>query len=121
MSERVSLIEHKGAKVAYLNFSGLKTIEEAEKAIQESKNYIRIQPENSVLTLSNMENMHFNSDIKNEFSTFIGGNKPYVKAGAVIGLSGLLRIIYNGVNKITGRNIKSFDTKEDALDWLSMQ
>jgi len=33
-------------------------------------------------------------------------------------LSGLQRIVYNGIMKITGRDIRSFETIEIAKDWL---
>jgi hypothetical protein len=62
--------------------------------------------------------MHFNNEIKELFQNFIKGNKPYVKAGAVIGLNGLQQIIYNGLMKLTGREIKSFASFESAKDWL---
>ncbi|MCU4177483.1 STAS/SEC14 domain-containing protein [Carboxylicivirga sp. N1Y90] len=116
--ERISFISQGGKKIIYMDFSGLREFKDINPIIESSKEYIRAQAENSAFTLTNMDGMHFNSDIKNAFSSFIGDNKPYVKAGAVIGLSGLLRIIYNGVNRLTGRDIKSFDTKEEAVEWL---
>lgn len=53
------------------------------------------------------------------FQDFVKGNKPYVKASAVVGLSGLQQIVYNGIMKITGREIKSFSTLAEAKDWLA--
>ena len=63
--------------------------------------------------------MHFSNEIKDLFSDFIKGNKPYVKASAVVGLSGLQQILYNGLMKITGRDIKSFNSLQTAKDWLT--
>ena len=62
--------------------------------------------------------MHFNTEIKNAFSDFINGNRLYVVAGAVIGLSGLQRILYNGLMKLTGRDIRTFESKNEAIEWL---
>ena len=115
---RTTLINYKGKKIFSMDFSGLSTLEEIESVILVSKDFIHNQKDKSLLTLTNMDGMHFNNEIKNVFTDFIGSNKKYVIAGGVLGLSGLLRIIYNGVNRFTGRDIKSFEAQSEALEWL---
>lgn len=115
------IISYKGKSIFYMDFSGLRDIGEIEELINQSKIYIRFQPEKSVITLSNIAGMHFNAEIKSLFSDFISGNKLYVSYGAVIGLSGLQRIVYNGIMRITGRDIRSFETFDIAKDWLVTQ
>jgi len=117
--DRVKILNEKGSKILYMDFTYLRDYEDIKSIIDSSREYIRVQDENSALTLTNLEGMHFNSEIKNAFSSFIGGNKPYVRASAVIGLSGLLRMMYNGVNRLTGRDIRSFNSKDEAIDWLA--
>jgi hypothetical protein len=102
-----------------MDFSNIREVSEIKQLIDKSVEYIRSQPNSSLLTLTNIEGMHFNSEIKNMFSDFVSGNKPHVKTGAVIGLNGLQRIVYNGLMKITGRDIRSFDNINVAKDWLS--
>ena len=101
-----------------MDFSGLRNTEEITSLLNLSKAYIRSQPEKSLLVLTNIEGMHFNNEVKTMFSDFVSGNKPYVKASAVYGISGLQRIIYNGVMRITGRDIRSFDTLSLGKEWL---
>jgi len=115
------IITCEGKSIFYMDFTGLRDIPTIEKLIQESKDYIRVQAPKSVLTLSHIEGMHFNADIKNIFSEFISGNKEYVAFGAVVGLSGLQRIVYNGIMKLSGREIRSFETVELAKAWLVSQ
>jgi len=112
------IIVHRGKSIYYMDFSGLRDEREIKQIIDKSAAFIRSQPEGSVLTLTNLQGMHFNSTIKDMFSTFISGNKPHIKASAVVGLSGLQRIIYNGIMKITRRNIRSIDNLNVAKDWL---
>ncbi len=81
--------------------------------------FIRNRQKESLLTLTNVKEMHFSNEIRDAFKEFIKGNKPYVKAGAVIGLNGLQQIIYNGLMKMTGREIKSFRNEMEAKDWLA--
>jgi hypothetical protein len=113
------IIYHKGKTILYLDFTNMKDKEEIMKLEEEGASYIRKQPLNSVLTLTNMENMFFNNELKKFFEEKVKGNTPYVKAGSVIGMTGLISIMYNAFVSVTGRNIKSFKSKEEALDHLA--
>ena len=48
-------------------------------------------------------------------------NKSYIKASAIVGITGLKQIVFNGLMRITGRDIKSFSTIEQAKSWLISQ
>jgi len=112
------IIYHKGKTILYLDFTNMKDKDEIMKLEEEGAIYIRKQPLNSVLTLTNMENMFFNNELKKWFEDKVKGNAPYVKAGAVIGMTGLISIMYNAFVTVTGRSIRSFKSKEEALDYL---
>jgi len=101
-----------------MDFSNAKSMLEIEPIINESIAYIRKQPINSVTGLTNLENMFFSNEVKNAFSTFLQGNKPYMIKSAVFGMSGLARILFNGLMKITGRDVRSFEKIEEAKDFL---
>jgi hypothetical protein len=58
------------------------------------------------------------SKVLKEFTTF---NKPYVKAGAVLGASGLLKFEFDIVTKFSGRILARFDNPEEAKNWLVSQ
>ena len=117
MSKTQQLV-HSGRTIFYMDFSNLNNPSEIKSLIDESVRFIRKQPPVTVLTLTSIKGMHFNSEIRDLFNDFIKGNKPYVKAGAVIGLAGLQQIIYNSLMKVTGRDIKAFDNIEEAKNWL---
>jgi len=115
---RTQHLSQNGIEIFHIDFSNVTNVEEIKEIINDSVKYIRSQPANSVLTLTNLEGMHFSNEIKDLFNNFIKGNKLYVKAGAVIGLSRLQQILYNGLMRITGRDIKSFNSFEIAKEWL---
>jgi hypothetical protein len=116
---RTQLITHKGKVIHQIDFSNLSQVQEIKEVVNESAGYIRSQPMGSVLTLTKINDMHFSNEIRDIFNAFIKGNKPYVKGGAVVGLGGLQQIVYNGLMKITGREIKSFPNENIAKDWLA--
>ena len=112
-------ISYNGKTFFFMDFSDMRSREDVDSLIRPSAEYIRSQSEKSVLTLTNIKGMHFNTEIKNAFSDFLKGNKPFVKAGAVVGIGGLQRIVYNGVMKLSGRDLRSFETLDQAQDWLA--
>jgi hypothetical protein len=101
-----------------MDFSALSDLTEIKSVISQSIKHIRSQPLASVLALTNIKDMRFSNEVKDEFNSFMKGNKPHIKASAVVGLSGLQQIVYNGLMRITGRDIKSFNTLNEAKDWL---
>lgn len=116
---RTQQFEYMGKVIFQMDFTNVNSIEQIVGIINDGKDHIRSQPKGSVLTLTNITGMHFNNEIKALFQEFINENKPYVKAGAVVGINGLQQIIYNGLMKITGREIKSFPNSESAKAWLA--
>jgi hypothetical protein len=118
--ERVNLIKYKDQNIFLMDFSDLKSENEIQDIINKSILFIRSQPKGSLLTLTDISNMHFNNNIKDLFTSFVKGNKPYVKAGSVVGISGLQSFVYNAIMKLTGRNIKSMKSIIEAKEWLVM-
>lgn len=113
-----TLINHKGKDIFYMDFSKLSSKRKISNLIEKSIEYIRSQPPNSLLTMTNIQGMHFSIEIKDMFTQFVKGNKPYVSAGTVLGMAGLQSIVYNGIMKLTGRNIKSMKSIDEAKEWL---
>lgn len=114
----IQKISHEGQTIFYLDFSNLKLEEDILKQVHECAQNIRCQPHNSLITLTNVSGMQYNKSVMDSFSNFISGNKPYVKAGAVFGLTGLSHYVYNGLMKVTGRDVRSFKTEIEAKDYL---
>jgi hypothetical protein len=47
------------------------------------------------------------------------GNKPYVRAAAIVGLSGIQRVVYIALTQFTGRRLPTFTTALEAKDHLA--
>ncbi len=119
--ERIQILDYQGKKIYFMDFSKLRTIEEIKAVILEAKKYIHSQPAKSVYALTSVEGMHFSVQIKDIFAEFLKSNGPHIKASAVIGISGLLRTVYNGVLVLTGRDTRAFNTIDQAKAWLIAQ
>jgi hypothetical protein len=119
MKQRVSFIEHRGKRICYHDFAHIMTIEEALDAIRQSAEVVRKEPAGSVLTLTNVEGSRFNREVVEALKKLMEGNKPFVKAGAIVGLSGIQRVVYVAVTQFTGRRLPTFTSLEEAKDHLA--
>lgn len=117
--KKPEIVKHKGVDIVYLNFTNMKDVGEICKLEDLGGELIQTHKFNSVRTLTNMEGMFFNNEVRNHFSKVVKANGPYVKSAAVIGLTGLISIMYKSFITITGRNIKLFKTKDEAIEYLA--
>ena len=117
-TERVKFITHHEKEILYLDFSNTLPAEVLQ-TIEEAKRVISTRPEGSILTLTDVTNARFNDAVSDGLKQFTAHNKPYVKAGAVIGVTGLKRIIFSAVVTFSRRNLEAFDDVEKAKHWLA--
>jgi len=116
---RIDEFNRDGKDFIYLDLSGFKSNDEFMRFIEESKPIIRKYAEHSLYTITNIENVRFDSKTKEIVAKWMEHNKPYVKCGAVIGMSGIKKIIVNTVFALSGRkNMSSASTKEEAIESL---
>jgi hypothetical protein len=118
---RVYPVQHAGKTILYHDFSGLTVTSDALAAIAQSADLVRRQPAGSALTLTYVEGGRFNREILDALKELTAGNKPYVKAGCIVGLSGLQRVAYVAVTTFTGRRMPTFNSVDEAKDWLVAQ
>lgn len=118
--ERIQTLYHKGKRIIYLDFSNLDK-SEVTKLANEAANFVGSHPENSCLTLTNITGLRFDSEIVQAFKELTARDKPYVKAGAILGMSGFQKVVYIGVMAFSKRSLPLFDNMEEALDWLAEQ
>ena len=116
--DRTRLIEYKDIKIVFLDFSHC-PIEEAQDVIMAATPLIRNEPEKSVFTMTYTDGGKFDSDIISALKEFTKGNEPYVKAAAVVGISGLQKIVLDAVSFFSNREFATFDDMEEAKEYLA--
>ena len=116
--ERISFIRHKGQELLFLNFSGCRA-DEAAPLIERAKTVIAARPEHSLLTLTDVTDMRFDDAVNQRMKEFTAHNKPYVRAAAVVGVTGIKKILFEAVILFSKRKLHAFETVEQAKDWLA--
>jgi len=118
VTERVKFITHRQKEILFLDFSN-SLPHEVLQTIEDAKRVISARPERSLLTLTDVTNARFNEAVGDGLKQFTAHNKPYVKAGAVVGVTGLKRIIFTAVLTFSRRKLEAFDDIEQAKHWLA--
>ncbi len=118
MTNRVTFIRHKAVEILSINWSGA-TGDEILEAIEEAKRIIASRPEQSVRTLTNVTDARIERRVTDALKDYVAHNKPYVLAGAVVGLNDLKTVIFNFINRVTGRSLRAMGSVDEAKDWLA--
>ena len=117
---RVKFIRHGAAEILFIDWSNAPA-EEILAAITEAKKIIASKPPNSVLTLTHVAGARVDRRVTELLKDYVAHNKPFVRAGAVVGLNDLKTIFFNFVNRATGRSLRAHNTIEEAQAWLAAQ
>jgi hypothetical protein len=115
--KRVEFITYKSKRILLIDFSNLK-VEEVLPVIAEAKKVMEQQPKGSVITLTDLTHMSFNPEVASAMKEYTVHNKPYVKVAAVVGATGLMGVVKDGVEKTSMRDLVNFATREQAQEWL---
>ncbi len=118
--ERVRFIHHNGKEILFLDFSACKA-GDVLLVIDKATPVIAARPEKSLCTLSDVTDARFDDSVTQRMKEFTAHNKPFVKAAAVVGITGLKKILFEAVMLFSKRKLHAFETVEQAKDWLAAQ
>jgi hypothetical protein len=117
--KRIEEFSRDGKNFVYIDYSGITSHSEFLKIAGEIEAVIAKYPEKSLYTITNVENVRFDSHSKEIVRKYMEFNKPYVKYGVVIGLDGIKKMLVTAVMKLSGRTNMHFAfSKECAIEWL---
>ena len=116
-ASRVQFIEFCGRRVLFIDYSHC-DVAMLKNVSEEGHRVIAREQPNSVLTLNDVTGTNFDKESVAVLQAMVAGNAPYVRRAAVIGISGLQRLIYEGVQAFSSRRIPQFPSRQEALEWL---
>ncbi len=120
-TQRVRFVEHRGQRILYIDFSGLQAADDILREMQTAREVIRVQPHNSLRTLTNVKGARYTPPVMDAMKEFTAGNKPFVRHAAVNGMERVHRVLYRAVLLFSRRSIEIFDDLDAARDWLAKQ
>ncbi len=119
---RTDFIEHKGRKIVFMNFAGVHNTGEALMVIEEARAFVASQPRRrDLLVLTDVTGSIQDSRVVDGLKALAAHDTPWVLASAVVGLSPLKRIVFKLIVLFSGRKLATFNTDEEAKEWLALQ
>lgn len=120
--ERVRFIEHGGRRILLFDFSNIWSVAEGAKVIDGARAFVAGLPQKGdLLTLVDVKESAFDDRVVARLKELGAHNRPWVLAGAVVGMSGMQKIMFRLINSFNGRKLAAFDTREHAQEWLVKQ
>jgi hypothetical protein len=111
-------ITHAGKKIIYTDFRGCQSETEMvalfDKAVQE----VLASPD-LVLTMNNFDGVSVSPRFVRYLESRGATYKHKVRAKAVLGVTGMKKILINTYSVLTGIDARAFDTEADALAYLT--
>ena len=121
-SPRTRFINHQGRAIVLMDFSGITGEAEAMPIIDEAKRFVAARPQvRDLLTLVDATGSVCTGAVVERLKDLAKHNTPWVLAGAVVGLSPILRLFLRIITFVTGRKLAVFRTRDEAQAWLVEQ
>lgn len=114
------IIPYKGKTISIVDLSNSKA-QQALDVLKAAQKKITTMPPKSALILTDETNGEATKEVVYAVIEFAKNNTPYVKASAVVGAEKLKAVMLTNVAVQVGRDIKSFETRTQAMDWLVNQ
>jgi hypothetical protein len=115
--ERVKKIYHKGKEIIYVDYSNVKNEDEMISIIQAHKEMV-LKDNKKHLFCADYIGSFTPPQYMKEANKFINETKHLTIKGAFLGVTGAKGILLSGIIKLFGMNFKSFNDKNEALDYL---
>lgn len=114
---RMKWITYKGKEILIDDYSNLFP----EQFAPLVKNIVELtfkSGKKDILLIVDVSNSYTNKDAVNAFVEAGKVSRPLLQKTAVVGITGVKKILLNFVNKLSGVNTKTVSTIEEAKEWL---
>ncbi len=117
--QRVSFHRAGLLRLCTLDFSSIRTDAEALAAISNAKRWIAEWPEKSLRVLTDVSDSRMSLPVIAALTDLAKHNERYVSRSAITGLALVHRVAFRQVVRVTGREIREFRTRAEAMEWLT--
>jgi hypothetical protein len=117
MEERIRFITHKGQQVLLVDVSNC-TIEEMIALGRLLPTHLATEPKESVLLLADFTGSKFDKAAFESLKQATVYDRPHIKRSAWVGTEALPKVFYENLKTFSQRDLPTFKTREEALEWL---
>ena len=115
--ERLRFIKHKGHAIYLIDFTHCAAKELLLLLDQVRADIARHEP-GSVLTMADFTGAEIDKNVATRVKEVLVLDRPYVKRSAWVGAESLPHVFYEHFKSFSQRELPTFKTREEALEWL---
>lgn len=117
MSDRITYVKHRGKPVMVVDCSNC-AAQEMLGVVEEIRVQMARHEPGSVLALADYSGAEVNKAVATRIKEVLVLDRPYVKRAAWTGIDNLPKVYFENFKAFSRREIRTFKTREEALDWL---
>lgn len=117
MDERLRFIEHQGKRILMIDFSNCGA-HAMLALLDDFRAQVKGQPLDSLLAMADFTGAKLDKAVATRIKELLVLDRPYIKRAAWVGTGSLPHVYYENFKSFSQRNLPSFETREEALDWL---
>jgi hypothetical protein len=117
MEDRIRYIEHKGKQILLVDISHC-SANELETIARLVPTYVTSEPHGSVLLLADFTGAEFDRIAIDRLKEGAVFDRPHIKRSAWVGIESLPKVFYEHIKSFSRRELPSFKTREEAMEWL---
>ena len=111
---------HKGVEILYCDFTGFqKDIAGLRAEVEAADAEILRKPKESVLAIADLTGTVTSTEVVDLFKNSATATKDYIRKQAVVGVTGIQKILARAVAFFSGQSMHLFDDVEQAKEWLA--
>jgi hypothetical protein len=117
MDDPVRFVEFKGKQILLIELSqpSVSDIEDLSKLVL---SYITPEPRGSVLLLADFTGAKLDKKAIEVMKPALVLDRPYLKRSAWVGTENIPKTLYEHLKSFSRRDLPTFKTREEALEWL---
>ena len=117
MEERIRFVDHHGQQILLVDVTNCTPAEMIEIG-RLVPSYVSSEPRGSVLLLADFTGSKFDKSAVETLKQATVFDRPHIKRSAWVGTEGLPKVFYDNLKAFSQRDLPTFRTREEALDWL---
>jgi hypothetical protein len=118
MDDRIHFVEHKGKQILLLDFSHA-TAPQMQLLLEYTRTTVAKHDRDSVILLADFEGVEVDHTVAMKIKEVLTLDRPFVKKSAWAGAEHIPHAFMENFRSFSQRDIVTFKTRAEALDWLA--
>ena len=117
MENRIRFIRHEGQKILLVDLSNC-SAPEVKRISELVPKFVTSHPKGSLLLLADFTGAEFDREAITTMKEGTVFDRPYLKKSAWVGTENLPKVFYEHIKVFSQRDLPTFKSREEALQWL---